>query len=261
MEKLCLLLALCLLFCGCQKELIEETPTPPEVKHTEEEVEQPKEETPVVPTETVEEQPTIDWPYPAIDMNKPVSDDEDVLKYFDYFNGPAQHVIFLENEENGDLTDKSIAVYSYLDVVHRSMSVDGGEGQWTVPIADMDDTCMKFFGKIPTTYKSSMLDVDPVSNTVTATGWGGWSNYYLLNQKEELPEGKLRLVFEVYGGDYISDEMPMTWEEYRYAILTCQWDCLPGKPFLKEFVVTEKIDENGEFYVQYHSIQTLDAET
>lgn len=261
MKKLCFLLVFCLLFCACQKQSEEPVTAPVEPPTTEETMEKQKEEPPTVPAEPAQEQPALDWPYPAIDMNKPVSTEEDVLKYFDYFNGPAQQITFLESDENGNLTDKSMAVYSYLDVVYRSMSADGGERQWTVSIADMDETCMKFFGKIPATYKSSMLDVDPANNTVTATGWSGWGCYYMLKSKEVLPDEKCCLVFEVYGDNYISDEMPMTWEEYRHAILSRQWECLPGEPFLMELVVTEKTDENGEFYVQYHSMRDLEAES
>lgn len=260
-KKLFLVFALCLILCSCQKEVEEVVSIPAEEPQK---VEEPAEESPkevIEEPSVIQEEVSQEWPYPAIDMNMPVSDDEDVLKYFEYFNGPAQQVIFLESDENGNLTDKSIAVYSYLDVVYRSMNVDGGEGQWTVPIVDMNETCMKFFGRVPATYSSSMLEVNLSDNTVSSTGWGGWSLYYMLKEKEELQNGQIKLLFETIDTYNSSYEIPITWEEYRHAVLSRQWECLPAEKMLTEMILTEKTDEDGEFYVQYHSVHRVETES
>ena len=252
-KNLFLLLVLCLLLCSCQNEADEMVSTPAEEPQK---VEEPAEES---PKEVIEEPPVVqeeisqDWPYPAVDMSKPITADAEVLKYFEYFNDAAAQVVFLE-EENGQLTDKSISVYSYLELC-RNM------GEWTIPLADMDETCMKFFGRIPSTYNSSMLEVDTTENTVSSTGWGGWSLYYMLKEKEELPSGQVRLLFETIDTYDSSYEWPITWEEYRHAVLSRQWECLPAEKTLTEMILTEKTDEDGAFYVQYHSVHSVEAES
>lgn len=247
-----ILLAVLLLLSACAHEEKKETISENQSVETIVNEKEVKAEEQKVETKT--ETTNSSWNYPAVDMNKAVSDDPDVIKYLDYFMGPAQHVVFLEMDGE-KISDKSMAVYSFLQAYQDKPLEDYSRG---VPKEQLDESCMKYFGRVPETYESSMLTVDKENGKVQAAGWDGWSFYHVLREKEELADGTVRLLFDLVD-PYMSEyESPITYEEYKHAVYSGQLECVPSTGLQKEMILTEHTDENGEFYVQYHSIRVVE---
>ncbi len=197
-------------------------------------------------------QPDSTWPYDPIDKTKPIAYSEDVLRYWDYFSHDGQFVTAL-NADGDTLTDQSIAVYSYLSAFYHTEGADHAQG---LPVEQLKKESLKYFGKVPASYENSMLEKNPSSGNILPTGWDLSSNLYLLKEKETLPDGNVRAVFSVYFAYDGSSEWPISAQEYEYALLSNQLNCLPPlEPLTAEMILTEKTDENGTFYVQYHSIR------
>ena len=248
-KMLCVLLAM-LMMSACAKEEIQEPAQ--EASQAVITEEQPKIEEPKV--EIKEETTNSNWPYPPVDMSKPLIDDPEVIKYLDYFIGPAQHVVFLEMDGE-QISDKSMAVYSFLEAWMTDSDSDHSDG---FQKEQLDDLSIKYFGKTPKTYESSMLTVNPQTGNVQSTGWSGWSYYHVLKEREELCDGKIRLVFDLIE-PYMSEyEVPISFEEYKHAIYSGQLECWYPSSLQKEYVLSEHTDENGEFYVQYHSVSVVE---
>jgi hypothetical protein len=187
-------------------------------------------------------------------MSKPLTDDSEVIKYLDYFIGPAQHVVFLEMDGE-QISDKSMAVYSFLEAWMADPTSDHSDG---FQKEKLDELSMKYFGEVPKTYESSMLMVNQQTGNVQSTGWSGWSYYHVLKEREELGDGKIRLVFDLIE-PYMSEyEVPISFEEYKHALYSGQLECWYPSSLQKEYVLSEHTDENGEFYVQYHSASVVE---
>lgn len=247
-KLLCLLLAL-LVLSGCAKEGLME---PAEVAQPIVEEEQVKTEEPKVEIE--EETTNSNWPYPAVDMSKPISDDPNMIRYLDYFMGPAQHVVFLEMDGEA-ISDRSMAVYSFLEAWRTDSMSDHSDG---FPKEQLDELCMKYFGRVPKSYESSMLTVDAATGNVQSTGWGGSAFYHILKEREELSDGTVRLVFDLLEPYSSSYELPISYEEFKHAVYSGQLDCVWSASMQMEYVLSEHTDENGEFYVQYHSVSVVE---
>ncbi len=249
-KMLCLMMAV-LMLGSCSKEEPIEKPvevTPPPVVR--EEQTQTKEQN----VEIKEETTSSNWPYSPVDMSKPMSDDPNVIKYLDYFFGPAQHVVFLEMDGE-QISDKSVAVYSFLEAWMSDPTSELSDG---FPQEQLNELSMKYFGRVPDTYESSMLTVNPDTGNVQSTGWGGSAYYHVLREREELPDGKLRLVFDLIEPYSSSYDLPISYEEFKHAVYSGQLDCVWPSFQKKELILSEHTDENGQFYVQYHSVSVVE---
>ena len=201
-----------------------------------------------------EETTNSNWLYPPVDMSKPLIDDPEVIKYLDYFIGPAQHVVFLEMDGE-QISDKSMAVYSFLEAWMADPTSDHSDGY---PKEKLDELSMKYFGEVPKTYESSMLTVNSQTGNVQSTGWGGGAYYHVLKDREELGDGKIRFVFDLIEPYSASYDLPITYEEFKHAVYSGQLDCVWPASTQKEYILSEHTDENGEFYVQYHSVSVVE---
>ncbi len=248
-KMLCVLLAM-LMMSACAKEEIQE-PAQEASQAVITEV-QPKIEEPKV--EIKAETTNSNWPYPPVDMSKPLVDDPEVIKYLDYFIGPAQHVVFLEMDGE-QISDKSMAVYSFLEAWMADPTSDHSDG---FSKEKLDELSMKYFGEVPKTYESSMLTVNPQTGNVQSTGWGGGAYYHVLKDREELGNGKIRFVFNLIEPYSASYDLPITYEEFKHAVYSGLLDCVWPSSTQKEYILSEHTDENGEFYVQYHSVSVVE---
>ena len=71
-------------------------------------------------------------------------------------------------------------------------------------------------------------------------------------------DGKIRLVFDLIE-PYMSEyEVPISFEEYKHALYSGQLECWYPSSLQKEYILSEHTDENGEFYVQYHSASVVE---
>ncbi len=120
-------------------------------------------------------------------------------------------------------------------------------------LKDMNDFCIKYFGREPEKKERRMFRLDDETGRLISSAWGYEPDQrFVLVKKEQRSEEKLLLTFACHSA--YSDLSPKV---YREALLSCHTEEIERCGTM-EMLVTDKTDENGEFYIQYHAIRQVD---
>ena len=197
---------------------------------------------------------TLVSPEKMVAENQIIPEDS-VLKYYEYFLKNPVPTMLLEHNDDDEsgFSDEKMSAFA----IYEYSRVDGNFDyvQGTIQ-ENLDTITKKYFDTVVSNYETTFTTILENGN-ITSTGWGTMPSVYILKEIYTTEIGSKKAV--LYKVDPTIGES-MEYNQYLDKLLNGQFDDL-GEIGLAEFEFFEKIDENGEYYVQFVSAHYIGIAT
>lgn len=168
---------------------------------------------------------------------------EEVQKYLEYLDASNVGVLQMDGDR---FTDESMLQYAFLTLAQEEDYIPE-EG---LSKEELSAFCEQYFGIAPAFKESYLFQID--DEQIISNGWDYVSDsYYILTEKEEKKDGTICAEFDLYNRFTEQSD-----EEYRKQLIN--GETKTEKIDSIEMLLSEHTDENGEFYVQYHSVRVVE---
>ena len=170
-------------------------------------------------------------------------------KYYDYFLENNQIVTLLDE----GITDDSMAAYAVFSLKNRDFQNGNSKEEY-------DDITEKYFGRKIKEFNNSKTYIDSNTKLIKPTGWSFDSSVFMvlknLNKEEN---GTITADFYLFNiSDVAIYDIQKTLDEIKKDLLNNKFDEYSKNPPIIRINFEEKIDENGEMYIKYLSINNIE---
>lgn len=179
---------------------------------------------------------------------------DSISKYYDYFENNYYISLLMNNQNEGeDFSEEQMIAFA---ISHYSSTNEDYDMQNGVPINSIDDIVRQYFNKEVSNYENN-LTVLLDNGNVASRGFSPYPYSYILKEITKNKDGSKTAIF--YAVDKTIMEN-MTEKEYKEKLFAGDFRDF-GTVELVEFQFVEKIDVDGDYYLQFFSSQMLGQET